>query len=87
MQYLCNQVDHMSSQMLVCFARLGDHLGLSALVTAAAEQIVQLPWQLNMLALAAVLQISFYNHRQDKVCPSAPRSARCIFRAASAAAP
>jgi len=65
-QYLCNQAGHMSSQMLVCLARLGDHLGLSALVTAAAEHIVQLPWQLNTLALAAVLQTSFYKHRQDK---------------------
>lgn len=33
---------------------------------AAAAHIVQLPWQLNMLALAAVLQTSFYKHRQDK---------------------
>jgi len=66
-QYLCNQAGHMSSKMLVCLARLGDHLGLSALGSAAAEHIVQLPWQVNMLALAAVLQTSFYKHRQDKL--------------------
>ncbi len=56
----------MSSQMLVCLARPGNHLGLSTLVMAAAEHIVQLPWQLNMHALAAVPQNSFYKHRQDK---------------------
>ncbi len=57
----------MTDKALVCFARLGDHLGLSAIVTAAAKELVKLPWHNNLYRLAVFLQMPVYKHKQEKL--------------------
>lgn len=67
MQFLCDQVHLMSDKALTCLTKLGDHLCLPAIVTAAAEAIVKLPWEDNMHRLTDVIQMPVYQHHQQKL--------------------
>ena len=57
----------MTDKVLTCLAKLGDHLGLPAIVTAAAEELVKLPWENNMQRLADIIQMPVYQNHQQKL--------------------
>ena len=50
----------MDTKALLSLAKLGDHLGLASLCEAAAEVMVQMPWEDQIHELATVLQMSVY---------------------------
>ena len=55
----------MTGEALCCLARLGDHLGLPTLYDAAAEHLIQKPWEENMISLGNLLEVPIF--RQIKV--------------------
>jgi hypothetical protein len=50
----------MDTEALLSLAQLGDHIGLASICEAAAEAVVQMPWEDQMHELAAVLQMPIY---------------------------
>ena len=50
----------MNTKALLSLAKLGDHLGLASLCEAAAEVMVQVPWEGQVHQLATVLQMPVY---------------------------
>ena len=50
----------MNTKALLSLAKLGDHLGLASFCEAAAEVMVQMPWEDQIHELATVLQMSVY---------------------------
>ena len=65
-QYLSNQAHRMQGHALYCLAQLADHLGLSALLEAAAEALIKQPWEHNMKQLSSMLQITLYREDTSK---------------------
>ncbi len=51
----------MNTKALLSLAKLGDHLGLASLCEAAAEAMVQMPWEDQTHELATVLQMPIYS--------------------------
>ncbi len=64
--YLCVQAQKMTGDALLCLAKLADHLGLSSLLETAAEALIKLPWEKNMLCLNHLLQMSLYKRDTDR---------------------
>lgn len=64
--YLCVQAQKMTGDALLCLAKLADHLGLSSLLETAAEALIKLPWEENMLYLNHLLQVSLYKRDTDR---------------------
>ena len=56
----------MTGDALLCLAKLADHLGLSSLLETAAEALIKLPWEENMLYLNHLLQMSLYKRDTDR---------------------
>ena len=56
----------MTGDALLCLAKLADHLGLSSLLETAAEALIKLPWEENMLCLNDLLQMSSYKRDTDR---------------------
>ncbi len=50
----------MDTKALLSLAKLGDHVGLASLCEAAAEVMVQMPWEDQINELATVLQMPVY---------------------------
>ena len=56
----------MTGDALLCLAKLADHLGLSSLLETAAEALIKLPWEKNMLYLNHLLQVPLYERDTDR---------------------
>ncbi len=56
----------MKGYSLLCLAKLADHLGLSSLLETAAEALIKLPWEGNMLCLSHLLRLSLYKRDTDR---------------------
>lgn len=50
----------MTAHGLSCLAKLADHLGLSSLLSTAAEALIKLPWEYNIRQLNRLLLMSVY---------------------------
>ena len=64
--YLGVQAQKMKGDALLCLAKLADHLGLSSLVETAAEALIKLPWEKNILRLNELLQMTLYKREADR---------------------
>ncbi len=64
--YLRVQAPKMTGDALICLAKLADHLGLSSLLGTAAEALMKLPWEKNMLRLNELLHMSLYKRDTDR---------------------
>ena len=76
--YLCVQAQQMTGDAFICLAKLADHLGLSSLLETAAEALIKLPWEKNILCLNSLLQMSLYERdtvRRDKLLHHPQRGA------------
>jgi len=68
----------MTGDALLCLAKLADHLGLSSLLETAAEALIKLPWEKNILRLNELLQMTLYKRdtdRRDKLLHHSQRGA------------
>ena len=65
-EYLSDQAQHMKANGLLCLAQLADRLGLSPLLDTAAEHLIVLPWQNNILLMSSLLRLSVYTADTDK---------------------
>lgn len=65
-QYLASQMLDMTEEMLLCLAKLGDHLGLSAMVDDAVDDLIQQPWVDNIDRIAHILVMPMFQHDTAK---------------------
>ncbi len=66
--YLCGQAQQMAGHALLCLAEFAGYLGFSCLLDTAAEALVKLPWEQNVLLLSSLLKIWMYTiwvHTRD----------------------
>ena len=57
----------MSSYALLCIAELGDHLGLTALLDSAAEELIQRSWLDHMSHLKQLLQLPYFTQNLERI--------------------
>ncbi|DBA80994.1 TPA: hypothetical protein ACH3X2_007201 [Trebouxia sp. C0005] len=76
--FLCGKAAQMTTEALLSLAKLGDHIGLACICEAAAEAMIQMPWEDQMHELAAVLQMPVYSSdlaKKSKLLHHAKRGA------------
>ena len=67
LHFISQGTHQMTSYALLCAVELGDHLGLTALVDSAAEELIQRSWLDHMPQLKQLLQIPYFTQNLDRV--------------------
>ena len=67
LQFISQGIHQMTANALLCIVSFGDHLGLTALVDSAAEELIQRSWLDHMPHLKQLLQFPYFIQSLERV--------------------